>query len=259
MSMLSFLDQLDNVIEIPFPPRRIVSLVPSQTELLADLGLDREIVGITKYCVHPPAWTEPKTVIGGTKNFDLDAIHELRPDLVIGNKEENHEPGITALRRHYPVWMSYIVTFGDVLAMINSLGSITDRKWEAERVILDIQESFDQLRTFDGQTVLYLIWRKPWMAAGTHTFINTMLNTLQLHNVVSTPRYPVLTAEAVAALQPAYIFLSSEPYPFGEKHLSELQAICPTSKIMLVDGEMFSWYGSRLIHAPAYFNTLKLA
>lgn len=246
------------IVQVPFPPRRIVSLVPSQTELLADLGLSDAVAGITKFCVHPRAWRTSKTLIGGTKNFRFDVIDSLSPDLIIGNKEENYAEGINTLRARYPVWMSDIVSFADALSMIRSVGALTDRAAGGDALAGRIETAFASLQRFGGERVLYLIWRKPWMAAGPGTFIHSMLGLLGLHNVVTESRYPVLTQAALQALAPAYVFLSSEPYPFREQHIAELRAAIPLAKPMLVDGEMFSWYGSRLLQAPGYFNNLML-
>lgn len=255
--LYTFIDQLNNEVSITFPPKRIISLVPSQTELLASLGLQDEVVGITKFCVHPEAWQKSRTLIGGTKNFRYDVIDDLQPDLIIGNKEENYQEGIYELRKKYPVWMSDIVTWSDALSMIRGIGQITDKEAQALTIMNSIENAFEALNTFSSQSVLYFIWRKPWMVAGRDTFIHTMLEKLNLRNVVTSSRYPELSDEEIQKLNPEYIFLSSEPYPFQERHIAELNKLCPSSKIILVDGEMFSWYGSRLLHAPLYFNSLQ--
>ncbi|MFZ6009352.1 MAG: helical backbone metal receptor [Bacteroidota bacterium] len=246
-------------INISFPPKRIISLVPSQTELLAALGLNEQLVGITKFCVHPPTWLGAKNIVGGTKNFNFEIIDDLKPDLIIGNKEENYEEGIRALRVKYAVWMSDIASLCDALDMIKSIGELTDHAKKARQLIHDIEFSFRHLKKKVPANVLYLIWRKPWMAVGHGTFIHTMIETIGWQNCLhEMPRYPRLTAEEIQALKPDYILLSSEPYPFQEKHKQELQNLCPDAKIALVDGEMFSWYGSRLVKAPAYFNSLMI-
>lgn len=257
MAVKSFFDQLGDKITFSFPPQRIVSLVPSQTELLADLTLEKEIVGITKFCVHPSPWPKPVQIIGGTKDFRFDVIDKLSPDLIIGNKEENYLEGIAKLREKYPVWMSDIVSLEDALAMIHSVAEITNRIEEGNVIENKIKKSFVNLARRKSQSVLYLIWKKPWMAAGRQTFIDTMLTSMGLENCVAESRYPKLSEEEIQLLAPQLIFLSSEPYPFKEQHLDELRSICPCSTVMLVDGEMFSWYGSRLIKAPAYFNSLE--
>jgi ABC-type Fe3+-hydroxamate transport system substrate-binding protein len=259
MPLLTSTDQLGDEIVLTAPPRRIISLVPSQTELLADLSLNNEVVGITRFCVHPHPWLKSKTVIGGTKQFNFDVIDSLNPDLIIGNKEENYQEGIAILKKKYPVWMSDIVTLEDALVMINSIGKLTARSLESERIVKSICQSFTDLPEYNGQRVLYLIWRKPWMAAGSATFIATLIDRLGFRNAVSDPRYPALTNHAIANLHPDYVFLSSEPYPFREKHRHELQQLLPNAKILLVDGEMFSWYGSRLIKFPEYAKTMSLS
>ncbi len=253
------IDQRGKNIAIPFPPRRIISLVPSQTELLADLGLEQQVVGITKFCIHPPVWRKTKALVGGTKHFDFEAIQSLQPDLIIGNKEENYKEGIEALEGRYPVWISDIVTLQDAFGMIAGVGQITGSSLAAGRIIDGIRDAFAQIKRHKQLSVLYLIWKKPWMAAGSGTFIHEMLATIGLNNVTAhLPRYPELTPQQIQELKPDLIFLSSEPYPFQDKHKAGLQELCPASKILLVDGEMFSWYGSRLLKAPAYFNSLTL-
>jgi ABC-type Fe3+-hydroxamate transport system substrate-binding protein len=257
MAIRSFSDQLGQEIEVSFPPRRIVSLVPSQTELLADLGLQENVLGITKFCVRPSGWLANKTIIGGTKNFNTEVIDHLRPDLILGNKEENYKEGIEHLKRKYPVWMSDIVTLHDALSMIASVGELTDTNIKAQKIRKDILHGFANLKVQANQSVLYLIWRKPWIAAGPGTFIDTMLKTIGCKNLVETPRYPELSADEIRQLNPDLIFFSTEPYPFREKHMSELKEFVE-AKMIIVDGEMFSWYGSRLLKAPEYFNQLLL-
>lgn len=259
MAVQSFFDQLGNQISLQFPPERIVSLVPSQTELLADLGLDQKVVGITKYCVHPSEWSRTKVIVGGTKRFHFDTIDELNPDLIIGNKEENYVDGITHLRTKYPVWMSDIVSLQDAYSMIAAVGEITGTSERAIQLSDQIAERIQSINKLPAKSVLYLIWRDPWMAAASGTFINSMLSTTNLKNSADKfSRYPILSADQIASIKPQIIFLSSEPYPFREKHINELKDISPTSQVVLVDGEMFSWYGSRLLKAAEYINGLSL-
>ena len=259
MTNRSFFDQLGSQVSFTYPPERIVSLVPSQTELLADLGLERQVVGITKFCVHPSGWLRTKIIIGGTKNFQFDVISDLKPDLIIGNKEENYVEGIDQLKQKYAVWISDIVTLSDAYSMISSLGELTNTEEKACLIRDKITERLQSVKKKSTHSVLYLIWRKPWIAAASATFINSMLALLNLKNALeNVTRYPQMSMEQIADLRPDFIFLSSEPYPFREKHLDELKKISPSSKVMLVDGEMFSWYGSRLLKAADYFNRLSL-
>ena len=259
MTIQSFFDQLGNQVSFTYPAERIVSLVPSQTELLADLGLERQVVGITKFCVHPSGWLRTKIIIGGTKNFQFDVIDDLKPDLIIGNKEENYLEGITRLKQKYPIWLSDIVTLPDAYSMITSMGELTNTETKAHLIRDQIAERLQSVKKRSANSVLYLIWRNPWMAAGSDTFINSMLTMLNLKNALeNVARYPQLSKEQIADLRPDFIFLSSEPYPFREKHIEELKKISPLSRVILVDGEMFSWYGSRLLKAADYFNLLNL-
>jgi ABC-type Fe3+-hydroxamate transport system substrate-binding protein len=256
MQSRSFTDQSGSTLTLSKLPERIISLVPSQTELLYDLGLEREVVGITKFCVHPPAWRNLKSIIGGTKNFNFDKIEAVKPDLIIANKEENYKEGILKLKEKYPVWMSDIVTFEDALTMIREVSSITGKEKQGNSIIENINAEFLRMKKLPAKRILYLIWRNPWMGAGSGTFIDAMMNRLGLINCLENRhRYPELTDEEIRELNPDVIFLSSEPYPFQEKHQHELLQIT-SAKSMLVDGEMFSWYGSRLIQAPKYFNGL---
>lgn len=247
-------------IELSAPPMRIVSLVPSQTELLFDLGLHDEVIGITKFCIHPDEWFRTKTRIGGTKDLKIDAILALKPDLIIGNKEENTEQQIRQLQETCNVWMSDIHNLEEAITMIRSIGTIVDREARSEEIIATITKGFTAISQRASsemkRSCVYYIWRGPYMAAGTDTFINDILAKLNLVNVAGDTRYPEVSLEKLREIAPEIVFLSSEPYPFKEKHISEIQQILPHSKIMLVDGEMFSWYGSRLMQAPNYFAEL---
>jgi ABC-type Fe3+-hydroxamate transport system substrate-binding protein len=254
----TFTDQLGTSVKITFPLERIISLVPSQTELLHSFGLENEVVGITKFCVHPQHWKSTKTIVGGTKTFRFDVIDALQPDLIIGNKEENYEQGIVQLREKYPVWMSDVISFEDSLSMIKQVGELTDRTEAASELAENVIKHFSNLIPINikSRKILYLIWRKPWMAAAKNTFIDSMLTKIGLQNAVADSRYPELNEEAIRKMNPELIFLSSEPYPFQENHIQELQALVPNAKIILVDGECFSWYGSRMLVASEYFRSL---
>lgn len=250
------IDQLGERITFTFPPKRIVSLVPSQTEWLASLGLDQEVIGITKFCIHPSVWYSTKTHIGGTKDFSFETIAALKPDLIIGNKEENYPEGIYRLKNDYPVWMSDICSLDDALKMMAAVAEITGKNEKADPLLQKIESSFEDLKPGKKRSVLYLIWRKPWMGAGTNTFINDMLSRNGFVNVLKGERYPEITADSIRLLKPDLVFLSSEPYPFREKHAEEMKSFFPEATTVLVDGEMFSWYGSRLLLASAYFKSL---
>jgi len=252
-----FEDQMGREVNLPDRPMRIISLVPSQTELLFDLGLEKEVVGITKFCIHPGHWKKEKQIVGGTKQVHFDIIEGLQPDLIIGNKEENEEGFIRELESKYPVWMSDIESFSNALDMIEGLGELTGRVKEAEGLVVDILSEFGQLdQPKQKKGAVYLIWQNPYMVAGQGTFINEMLSMAGFNNLVKEDRYPELKLEEIKALNPSVILLSSEPYPFKERHLRELKEEMPEVEVKLVDGEMFSWYGSRLLKAPGYFKSL---
>ncbi len=252
-------DQMNQSISLNDVPKRIVSLVPSQTELLYHLGMEDEVIGITKFCIHPQQWFESKERVGGTKSVDFEKVKALNPDLIIGNKEENTKEDIEGLKALAPVWMSDIYSLSDALEMIQSLGNLLDKQVEVERLISEIQSEFLLLRKYVnnheliGKSVAYFIWHDPGFLAGKNTFIDAMLSECGFVNASNEERYPEGDNEA---LQPDYVFLSSEPYPFKEKHLETYQEKFPNAKVVLVDGEMFSWYGSRLKEAPAYFRKL---
>ena len=258
MSTRQFTDQMGRVVSINYPPRRILSLVPSQTELLFDLGLDREIVGITKFCIHPGDKFRTTAKVGGTKKLNLKKIRELKPDLIIGNKEENERDQIEELISEFPVWMSDINVLEDALEMINEIGNLTGKSQEAILLSLEILNGFQTLKLAGGrkQRVAYFIWRDPYMVAGRDTFINDILNKAGFDNFTKLNRYPKLSSDQIGESQPDIVFLSSEPYPFKDVHVEEIKIICPAAKVIIVDGEMFSWYGSRLLQTPAYLQTL---
>lgn len=259
--MPAFTDQLDRSITLPvYPPRRIVSLVPSQTELLASLGLEEAVVGITKFCVRPRRWWTTKPRIGGTKQLHIDQIAALQPDLILANKEENVQEQVEALAAHFPVWVSDVGRLPEALRMIQSVGELCAREQAARRLIDAIQQQFGRLRLAAPPRLpaVYLIWRDPYMSVGGDTFISDMLERAGFDNLLGQQsRYPELTAEALRDLDPPVLLLSSEPYPFSEKHRAEFQALCPRAVICRVDGELFSWYGSRLRYAPSYFLNLQ--
>ena len=256
--MHSFIDQCGQTVTIPGIPKKIISLVPSQTELLHYLNLDKEVIGITKFCIHPSNWFRNKTRIGGTKNIKLEKIRQLKPDLVIANKEENDQQQIEILANEFPTWVSDIKDLATALEMIQQVGEICDRKNTAQVLVKNINQQFALLSPLPHQTkVAYLIWQDPFMVAGADTFIDSMLNSAGFVNAFSNQkRYPVVDLEQIKNTGCSHVFLSSEPYPFKEKHVADLQNQLPKCKVLLVDGELFSWYGSRLLKAPAYFNQL---
>ncbi|HQV76167.1 MAG TPA: cobalamin-binding protein [Flavobacteriales bacterium] len=258
MNMLST-DQMHRTVQVPASPQRIISLVPSQTELLYDLGLGERVVGITKFCIHPETWFKTKHRVGGTKQVDMEKIRALKPDLIIGNKEENLKKDIEALAMEFPVWISDVRDLPGALDMIERIGEITGIGNKAETLTKQIEERFKSLIPLEPtRTVAYFIWHEPYMVAGHGTFVNDMLARCGLVNVFDADdaRYPQISEKELEEAGPEVIMLSSEPYPFKEKHVREIRDICPEADVRLVDGELFSWYGSKLLKAPEYFNGL---
>jgi len=253
-----FTDQMQRRVCVDWPPRRIVSLVPSQTELLFDLGLGQAMVGVTDFCTEPPQLPAHCVRIGGTKRFLFDRIAALSPGLIIGNREENYREGIERLAADFPVWMSDIHTLPEALGMIRAVGEISGRAAPAGELADRIDAAFAALPADEPLAAAYLIWRKPWMAAGSHTFIDDMLARAGLRNVFAgRDRYPGVTLEELRAQAPAVVLLSSEPFPFTGEHVAELARALPRTRVLLVDAMPFSWYGSRLLRAPAYLGALR--
>lgn len=250
-----FIDQLQRKISLAEFPQRIISLVPSITELLFDLELNDEVVGITKFCVHPENWFKTKTKVGGSKNVKPDVVASLKPQLIIANKEENVKEQIEALENIAPVFITDISDLNSALQMIELIGAIAKRMNNAQSIIQKTKTEFAKLKLPAKKLhACYLIWRNPYMTVGGDTFINNMLERCGFKNVYKDyTRYPEVSVSQLSTVNCQLIMLSSEPYPFKQKHIYELQPFLPSAKIILVDGEMFSWYGSRLQFAPSYF------
>lgn len=244
---------------------RIVSLVPSLSEYLWALGLDQEVVGITKFCVHPTEWWQHKTRVGGTKKVNFAAIDALKPTLIIANKEENTKEDIEQLQLKYDVLVTDIITLDDAYRYLLQIGKKVDRQEKSIALIKQIQKDFlNATRLGRGATFLYFIWKDPYFVVGPKTYIHALLTHFGLVNSCETERYPNLNqvlsnrAKLFSAVDysPDYIFLSSEPYPFESKHLKEVQVLFPSAKIVLIDGEICSWYGARMQAVPAYLASI---
>lgn len=256
--MKSYKDQLNREILLGKTPKRIVSTVPSQTELICDLGLENEIVGITAYCVHPNSLLKEKSVIGGTKNLNIELIKSLEPDLIIANKEENIKEQIDELALYFPVWISDCETLGEGISMIESIGKILNKEQESLSLISKIKENLKALSPLANFSVLYFIWKEPYMVSGNETYIGNVLEVMGLNNSspISEARYPQLSLEDITDKAPQILLLSSEPYSYSTKEAHELASKLPNTIVKIVDGEMFTWYGSRMEPALRYFNKL---
>ena len=232
---------------------KIISLVPSITETLFDFGLhETEIIGRTKFCIHPENLVKNVEIIGGTKNLNLEKIKSLNPDLIIANKEENEKSQVEELMKDFKVWLTDIETLEDNSKFLTELGTLLNKEELAEDFNQKISNIFQGIKIKQPKNVCYLIWKNPYMTIGSDTFIHEILHTLGFENLLKNEkRYPEISANQMKSAD--YIFLSSEPFPFQQKHIDELQKEVPNSKIILVDGEAFSWYGTHLAKCGKYF------
>lgn len=238
---------------------RIVSLVPSITEWLFELGLADEVVGVTKFCVHPKDRCSTAARIGGTKTPNHAAIARLKPDLIIANKEENNREDVELLSHRFNVHVTDVVTIASAFSMMEEVGGLIGRMEEATRAVNEIRSSWEALRgTMNDQRVAYAIWKDPLMCAGSNTYIDAVLAWFGWQNVVTTERYPSISVQELFELKPDRFFLSSEPYPFKTKHQQDFAAqLGAACEVRCVDGECFSWYGSRMRYVPTYIRHLQ--
>ncbi len=258
---MKLIDQIGITHSFEILPQRIISLVPSQTELIYDLGQESKLIGLTKFCVHPVGFKKTKQIIGGTKNIHFDKIKALQPDLIIANKEENTKEIVEQLSQICPVWVTNIITVEDNQQMVSDFGKLLDCENEARKWVDKIDAAYHDFQIFIKEKpfkkTAYFIWAKPYMVAGSDNFINELLKLNHFQNIYGEGRYPEIQLERITEKgNPELVLLSSEPYPFKEKHIADIQQFIPKAKIILVDGEMFSWYGSRLLKAFDYFKAL---
>lgn len=262
--MKNYIDQIGNSISLRETPKRIVSLVPSQTELLFDLGLEEKLVGITKFCVHPYHLKSTVKIVGGTKKVHYEKIRLLNPDIIIANKEENTIEIVEELQKIAPVWVSDITAIDDNLDFIAEMGKIFGCRTATKQLIDKINFTLSNFLNFvkdqPERKVAYFIWKNPYMVAGGNNFINEMLKLNRFINIYEDRgRYPeVIIQKMKIQGDPDIVFLSSEPYPFKEEDAFEIGRFTHHAKTVFADGEMFSWYGSRIIKAFAYFKQLHL-
>lgn len=235
---------------------RVISLVPSITETLFDLGLRTdEIIGRTKFCIHPKEIIDKVEIIGGTKSLNIEKIKSLKPDLIIANKEENIKEQVEELMKDFKVLLTDIETLEDNYYLIKQLGHIFNKEEKAQFFNLKTYEAFDIQKSEKRLKVAYLIWKNPYMTVGGDTFISTILKELGFENLFKDQkRYPEIQLEDLREAD--LIFLSSEPFPFKEQHIDEIQKVCNNQKILIVDGEAFSWYGTHLAKCGEYYKEL---
>ena len=256
-------DQIGNTIKFFNAPKRIVSIVPSQTELLYELGLEASIVGITKFCVHPLHFKSTKEIVGGTKKVNIDKIRLLQPDIIIANKEENTLEMVEELRKICPVWVTNIISIEDNLQMIRDFGIIFNCRMEAQKWQDKVAFAYSDFQNFMKEIpmrkAVYFIWKNPWMVAGSDNFINELLKVNHFKNIYDQgERYPEIDLKKMRIDgDPDVVLLSSEPFPFKEEDAFEIGRFTHHAKTVFVDGEMFSWYGSRIVKSFSYFKQLQ--
>lgn len=246
-------DHVGRTVTYAYPPKRIVSLCPGITDTLFALDLEQEIVGRTQYCIFPKGKVENVPVVGGTKNIKLAAIQDVKPDLIIVEKEENTKEIVEELEQYFPVYVAEVQTIEEAFEMIEEMGALTDREKSAETLIHSTRNAFEQLPTVTGKQAAYVIWRKPYMVVGRDTYIQSLLEQMGFVNpfIQHEGRYPVVSIEDFQQANLDVLLLASEPFPYTEKHIPEFQQFLPTVDIQLVDGEMF-WYGPRMLEAANY-------
>lgn len=234
-------------------PSRIISLVPSLTEFVIDVGVGDALIGRTRFCIHPVDKVEHIAIVGGTKNPRIDTIQALHPDLVIMNREENRQEDAEQIEAFAPVLMTDISTIDEAIIELTRIGDAIGCKDETQRLLDEIKSVLPQKDAFSPVTAAYLIWRNPWMAAGSSTYIDDVLQRFGFVNVFADEsRYPEITLDELARAKPDCVLLSSEPFPFKQKHIDEIKNAVSIDNILTVDGEWFSWYGSRML--PAFRN-----
>jgi ABC-type Fe3+-hydroxamate transport system substrate-binding protein len=253
-------DARDREIVLDRPPRRIVSLVPSQTELLAYLGLDDTVAGITRFCERPSHWRSEKTIVGGTKEVDVDRVADLAPDLILANHEENTRADVEALDEIAPVFVTAVKTVTEALDMIRTVGTLTATADQTSTLAGQIIARFSRLPDFAPLRAAYLIWREPYMTVGHDTFIHDVMSWGGFENAYDDqPRYPEVSLTSLSERDLDVVLCGTEPFPFHQKDAftDDLREVLPNTPVEIVDGQPFSWYGPRLLDTPAYLTELR--
>lgn len=250
-------DHLGRKVVLPQSSKRIISICPAITETLFSLGLEKKIVGRTKYCIFPKGTVDQVPIIGGTKEVNFEKVKEMQPDLIFAEKEENTEDIVLELEKIAPVFVLEVKSIQNAYKFITTLGEVTATTENARLLLATCQKSFQSIESKENGKAAYVIWRKPYMVVGGTTYINDVLHVMGFENpfINEESRYPAVTKEQLTNANLDKLFLASEPFPFQEKHLAEFQAFLPHTEIILVDGEMF-WYGSRMLVAGEYLTKL---
>lgn len=236
--------------------KKIACLVPSLTEWLIDMGLNHQLVARTKFCIHPKDKVSEIPTVGGTKKVHINKLKSWNPYIVIGNKEENTKEDLEAISDFAPVFVSDIKTIPDLDRFIRSIAEVIP-ELRVNEFLTKLKKS--KILPFENRLkVAYIIWQNPLMVVASETYIDHVLSISGLENVfASHKRYPETSFEELRNLKPDIILLSSEPYPFKNKHIATFSQECPFAKPLLVDGEIFSWYGSKTLQIGSYIEKLQ--
>jgi ABC-type Fe3+-hydroxamate transport system substrate-binding protein len=247
-------DDLSRRVRFNFPPCHIVSLCPSITETIFVLGAGDLLSGRTRYCIHPAGKVASVPEIGGTKDPDIEAILKIAPDLVIAEKEENTRRVIEKLEKEIPVFVFSVESFAQALAMISGLGELTGKITRASGLIKRIEQAFAELPPAEAKTAAYLIWEKPLMAAGKNTFIDAMMEKAGFRNIFrnKSARYPKISLTELSEEKPEVLILSTEPCAYTLEDVKRYRRLLPETEVILIEGDLFSWYGARMLKAAEY-------
>jgi len=267
---LAVRDAFGQPFEMAEPARRVISLVPSITEIFFSLGVGDQLVGVTKFCTEPPEEVAGKPKVGGQKNPRVEAIIDLKPDLVVANVEENRKEHVEAMQAAgLQVLVTYPRTVREGIQLIRDLGVLTDALAPAEAIAARCEATLGEVEhTTAGRSpvrVFCPIWRNPYMTINRDTFVNDMLRACSGENIFldHPERYPTVNLGEVAARKPEVILLPDEPFPFGEKHLADFLALeevpaVRAGRLHLLDGKVLSWYGPRIAESLCTLSRLLL-
>ena len=236
-------DSLGHDFDFTTPPRRVVSLVPSLTESLFDLGAGAAVVGITDWCIFPPGLNLPR--VGGTKNPRVEAIRTLEPDLVYVNVEENLKRHADAIAAFAPVFATEPKSVDNVASLIATLGAIHDRRGRAGELVAQLNEARFATAPF---TFLVPIWKAPWMWCGGDTYVSSLVESAGGRNLLrGRERYPAMDLDCALALEPDIIFLPDEPYEFTPEDAAVIRESSKARVVGPFPGHLFTWHGTRTI------------
>lgn len=248
-------DALGHTFEFSAPPKRVVSLVPSLTEVLFDLGAGASVAGVTSFCIHPPQARETAAVVGGTKNPKVDVIRQLAPDLVYMNLEENLKRHAEAIREFAPVFVTEPKKVADVESLILQLARIHAREREGDAIVSRLAAALEEVRRKARRfTFAVAIWKNPWMWCGGDTYVSNLVAEAGGLNVFAgQTRYPTLQAEdVVREHRPEVIFLPDEPYLFTDDDAADLRAKTGARVVGPFAGDLFTWHGTRTVEGLAF-------